>query len=350
MNKIDEQFFTEALEELENIERGEFLTYEEVFGDHKYSATETSSNQKVTLSKTKQPNPGHSEAIKLGCTCQVLDNNHGIGCGKDEKGQTRFWIREDCPIHGLVAQVETEKKDSLGDRMKADYENRTRFTLPRRTYTIIRLDGKAFHTYTRNLERPFDRKLIDDLKTAAIETCEEIQGAQFAYLQSDEISILLTDFKTITTEAWFDNNLQKMVSVAASIFTANFNLIRQLKFNSELAYFDARAFTIPDPIEVANYFVWRQKDWVRNSIQMAAQSVYSQKQLHGKNNEQMQEMLFMKGINWSKYAEDLKNGTIVSKEQGFQLGSQVWTFQPAPVFTQKPEFLLELIDRGKRID
>src|SRR5512137_2136173 len=117
-------------------------------------------------------------------------------------------------------------QDALGDRMKGQYEDRTRYSLPRRTFTIIRLDGKAFHTYTRGLKKPFDGDLFADIDTAIINMLPEIQGAVFAYTQSDEISVLLTDFATTQTDAWFDGNLQKMCSVAASIMTAQFNAAR----------------------------------------------------------------------------------------------------------------------------
>ena len=125
-------------------------------------------------------------------------------------------------------------QDDLGNRMKGQYEDRTRYSLPRRTYTIIRLDGKAFHTFTRNMKRPYDENLMKIMDETAKFLCEEIQGAQFAYTQSDEISLLLTDFEKITTDAWFDGNIQKMVSVAASLATQEFN--RRLLVNSFFEY------------------------------------------------------------------------------------------------------------------
>ena len=113
-------------------------------------------------------------------------------------------------------------KDDLGNRMK-DYEQRTRIKLPRRTNTIIRMDGKAFHTYTKGLDRPFDENLMYDMNATTQFLCENIQGAKIGYVQSDEISILLTDFDKLTTDAWFDYNVQKMVSVSASLATGKFN-------------------------------------------------------------------------------------------------------------------------------
>ena len=187
------------------------------------------------------------------------------------------------------------KFDTLGDRMKSSYENRTKYYLPRRTYTIIRIDGKAFHTYTRGLERPFDLKLISDMDETAAFLCKNIQGAKLAFVQSDEISILLTDFETINIDAWFDGNIQKIVSVSASIATAKFSELRPGK----IAMFDSRVFSIPSKTEVMNYFIWRQQDTVRNSISSVAQYLYSPKELHGKNTDQMQELCFQKGINWN---------------------------------------------------
>ena len=116
--------------------------------------------------------------------------------------------------------------DSLGDRMKEFYEKRAQTFLPRRAYTMIRVDGKAFHTFTRGLDVPFDHDFMADMNKTAMALCDEIQGAQFAYVQSDEISVLLTDFKKFGTDAWFDGNVQKMVSISASIATAEFNKFR----------------------------------------------------------------------------------------------------------------------------
>ncbi|HPI81880.1 MAG TPA: tRNA(His) guanylyltransferase Thg1 family protein [Candidatus Paceibacterota bacterium] len=202
-------------------------------------------------------------------------------------------------------------KDDLGTRMKEQYENRTRYMLPRRTYTIIRLDGKAFHTFTRGMKRPYDEDLMEVMDETTKYLCENIQGCQMAYTQSDEISLLLTDFDKITTDAWFDGNLQKMASVSASITTAKFNNLmhrRHLVDMDKLAFFDARVFTIPDSIEVENYFIWRQKDAVRNSIAMTAQSLYSHKELNGKSSSEQQEMIFQKGQNWNDMPEGFKRG------------------------------------------
>ncbi len=186
-------------------------------------------------------------------------------------------------------------KDSLGDRVKADYENRTRFLLPRRTYTLIRVDGKNFHRYTRGCARPYDTGLMNDMETAALALCENIIGAQLAFVQSDEISVLLTDFGSPQTEAWFNGSVQKLASLSASLATAHFNAARMRRAVSqsqEVACFDSRAFTIPDPTEVENYFRWRQQDAARNSVSMTAQAHFLHERLQGKSTDQMQEMLW----------------------------------------------------------
>lgn len=230
------------------------------------------------------------------------------------------------------------KKDSLGDRMKEFYENRTRIFLPRRTYTMIRVDGKAFHTYARGLERPFDYPFIQDMDETAMFMCENIQGAQLAFVQSDEISILLTDFKKLTTDAWFDGNVQKMTSISASLATAKFNQLRFSKIPSpnSLAMFDSRVFTIPTRTEVENYLIWRQQDTTRNSISSVAQNMFSPKELHGKNTDQMQEMCFQKGVNWNDFDTKLKRGRLVLKRE-YKQGESIrtkWESLPPPIFTQ----------------
>ena len=227
-----------------------------------------------------------------------------------------------------------QRRDSIGTRFKEQYENRALVLLPRRTYTIIRADGKAFHSYTRKLSRPFDSLLIQCMDWAAVTLCESIQGTNLGYVQSDEISLILTDFATKDTAAWYDNNLQKVVSVSSSIATMAFNeRARELGLHPT-ATFDARAFVIPDREEVMNYFVWRQQDATRNSIQSVAQSMYSPKELNGKNCDMLQEMIFQKGTNWNDLIPTLKHGRAIIK------GEQGWMSDPStPVFTQDRAYL-----------
>lgn len=211
--------------------------------------------------------------------------------------------------------------EKFGDRLKKMYEDRTRFYLPRRTNLIIRIDGKAFHSYTKHCSRPFDDQLMNDMNSTAISLCEEIQGAKLAYVQSDEINIWATDYDKQDTNAWFDNNIQKITSVSASIATAKFNLLRindqeTGRFHNayeNLAYFDARTFTIPELYEIANFFKWRSDDASRNSVQMVARSLYSHKELEGKNNTQLQEMIFQKGENWNDLPSFYKRGRYIVK-------------------------------------
>lgn len=245
-------------------------------------------------------------------------------------------------------------KDSLGNRMKEFYENRSRFFLPRRTYSVIRVDGKAFHTYTKKLERPFDEGFIEDMDLTACYLCKNIQGAKLAFVQSDEISILLTDFDKITTDAWFDGNIQKIASVSASMATANFNANRVaraidlgLESFLKFAEFDSRVFTIPSYTEVENYFIWRQQDTIRNSISSVAQSLYSHKELKGKNTSEMQEMCFQKGINWNDYPAKLKRGRLILKKE-YKRGESVrnkWESTEAPEFSKDRTVLSDLIPK-----
>lgn len=255
------------------------------------------------------------------------------------------------------------KKDDLGNRMKEFYENRTRMYLPRRTYAVIRIDGKAFHTYTKGLQRPFDDGLIEDMNLTAAYLCKNIQGAKCAYVQSDEISVLITDFDDVTTDAWYDNNIQKIVSVSASMATNKFNELRikralskfeNLVFQThddimgcfkKLAEFDARVFTIPARQEVINYFIWRQQDATRNSISSVAQSLYSPKELHGKKTDVMQDMIFEKGINWNEYDYRRKRGAIIKKVEYLKNGARrnKWEAVETPIFTQNKEFFDDIL-------
>ena len=211
-------------------------------------------------------------------------------------------------------------KTALGDRMKG-YEAAARFELPRRTYTLVRVDGRCFSNYLRHAEKPFDHVLMATMDQVAAALCAEMMGAVFSYAHSDEISVLLTDFGSVHTEAWFGGTVQKMASIAASTATAEFNYraiaattALGLKVPHERATFDARVFTIADPVEVANYFVWRQRDCVRNSVSMAAQAHFPHKRLHGLNGGAMQELLWAeKGINWNDYPDGAKRGRICQR-------------------------------------
>lgn len=232
------------------------------------------------------------------------------------------------------------KRDSLGDRMKGNYENRSKTYLVRRMPVIIRLDGKAFHTFTRGFNKPFDDVMMQTMQQTTLKLCQEIQGCVFGYTQSDEITLVLVDYNDINTDAWFDYSVQKMCSVAASMCTLYFNKIfekvytewfakvfsnpmvdvKDEKLNKVYeraidkgAMFDARVFNIPVE-EVTNCVLWRQQDATRNSISSLAQSKFSAKEIHGKNSSQMQDMLMEKyGINWNNLTIPEKRGTAVYK-------------------------------------
>lgn len=200
---------------------------------------------------------------------------------------------------------------ALGDRMKR-HEAVTRTVLPRRTYSLIRVDIRAAHSYLRGATKPFDEAFMADMDAVAEALCAEISGAVFAYTQSDEISILVTDFGSHGTEPWFGGVVAKQQSISAALATAVLNERRPGR-----ALFDSRAFTISDPVEVANYFIWRQRDAVRNGISMAAQAEFSHKRLHGVNTSGMQELLWAeKGINWNDYPDGCKRGRVSVRAVG----------------------------------
>lgn len=225
--------------------------------------------------------------------------------------------------------------DSLGDRMKS-FENSYRISLPIRMPVIIRVDGKAFHSYTKGCKRPFDSGLVDCMNFTAIQLCKEIQGCQIAYVQSDEISLLITNYQDINTQSWFDNNLQKMISVSAAIASVTFTQNSDMIWGEDCgpegdgypncrpiikpAYFDSRAFILPKE-DVCNYFLWRQQDTTRNSAQMLARSFYSHKECEDKNNSELQDMCWLKGSNWNDCPTQQKRGRCIIKQMQTKQGS-----------------------------
>jgi tRNA(His) guanylyltransferase len=236
-------------------------------------------------------------------------------------------------------------KDSLGERMK-EYEAVSRTRLVRRTPVIVRVDGRAFHTLTRGFEKPWDRTFVRCMEDVATALCQELAGARLAYVQSDEVSVLLVDYQSLGTEAFFDNQVQKIVSVAASIATVAFNRSMALYHRDYAAgaTFDARAFNVPRE-EVCNYFLWRQQDAVRNSIQGLGQAHFSPKELHGVSCDGIQELLFQqKGINWSETPTHLKRGLCVVKSdrdsRGYLMGGAIWRVdREPPVFSQDRSYV-----------
>lgn len=266
-------------------------------------------------------------------------------------------------------------KSSLGTRMKG-YESVPQLKLIRRTPVIIRIDGRAFHTFTKGMDRPFD----DKLSTCMVETTkalvDNVENCVFGYTQSDEISLLLIDYNKLETQAWFDNKVQKIVSISSSIATAHFNIAQQVLFNgkiNKLAMFDARVFNIPKE-EVYNYFIWRQQDCTRNSVQMVGRANFSHKELHKKSCSDIQEMLFQaKGINWNDTSTKYKRGVGVYKKQfvycnkckwktynflkdydlvpcpkcknlNVSIRTEIYIDNEIPIFTQDRDFIQRFVD------
>lgn len=228
-------------------------------------------------------------------------------------------------------------RDDLGTRMKTFYENIPKTRLMRRVPVAIRLDGKAFHTFTKGFQKPFDFVLMDTMQQTMKYLCENIQGCVFGYTQSDEITLILVDYQKFTSDAWFDYEVQKLTSVSASMATMAFNkyfsenvveynlthdplvkrreglLDNYIRAVEKGAMFDARCFNIPKE-EVTNLIYWRQLDATRNSIQMVGQAHFSHDELQDKTCNMIQDMLMTKyGINWNDFTIPCKRGTACIK-------------------------------------
>ena len=272
-------------------------------------------------------------------------------------------------------------KTTLGDRMKNNYENITRYYLTRRMPVIIRVDMRTGHTFTKGMNKPFDDVFVKTMQDTMKYLCENVQGCVLGYTQSDEISLVLTDYTELTTDAWFGNNLQKMCSVSASMATLAFNkafndnIVKYIDNNLDAncgvtkdlteytkilinarnkgAMFDSRVFTIPKE-EVCNALIWRQQDATRNSIQSVGQANFSQKELHGKSCNDIQDMLMIqKGINWNDYSTTLKRGsccikTVIQdpnvdiKDGAYPISKWVIDNE-IPIFTQDRNYVERLI-------
>jgi tRNA(His) guanylyltransferase len=222
---------------------------------------------------------------------------------------------------------------SLTDRMKG-YEDVTRDYFPKRSPIIIRLDGCSFSTWTKNLNRPFDPRMSMMMQKTVKALVNRVQGCVFAFSQSDEISLFLRDYDTLTTESWFGSNRQKMVSVSASMATAHFNE-EASKMGLPLAYFDSRAFLLPKE-EVVNYFIYRQHDGLRNSVSMQATSVFGHKACHGKKIPELKQMLVDNGTPWEDLDAVYRHGFAIRKDE-----SEITT--QLPLFKDDRSYVEELV-------
>jgi len=203
----------------------------------------------------------------------------------------------------------------MKDRMKR-YESVNKHTLIPRMYSIIRSDGKAFHTFTKGFQRPFCSDLAAAMDSAAKHLLKHVQGAKCAYVQSDEISIVMTDFDNYESQPWVKGQIQKVTSLTASMATSGFNASLASKYPEKtMATFDSRVFQVPTKAEVLNYLIWRQKDAIRNSIAMVAQTHYSQKQLNRQPSVTQLSMIRDAGDNWDNYSEGHKYGRLITKHE-----------------------------------
>ncbi len=253
-------------------------------------------------------------------------------------------------------------KSKLGDRMKR-YEAVSKTLLMRRTPVIIRVDGKAFHTLTRKMDKPFDPRFNEAMNEAAFKILTTFQGSQAAYIQSDEISVLLLDYQSHATQAPFDYSQQKLVSVSAAAATYGFMVgaMREgLHIPSMGALFDSRAFNIQETSEVLNYLVWRQQDAIRNSIQGMGQANFSQRELHRVNCGGIKTKLLEKGLDWDALSPDLQRGRWIYKEyywphdpdavKKFEAGNwepkarSRWRVCPAPLFSNERQLVVDQTD------
>ena len=263
------------------------------------------------------------------------------------------------------------KNDALGDRMKG-YENISRIYLTRRMPLIIRIDGKAFHSFTRGFARPFDPIFMNAMRDTAMYLCNNIMGCKLAYTQSDEISLLVTDYDQINTDPWFGKNLQKIVSVAASMATMAFNRYFDARIEDAVnscnygefyyetyglkigtAMFDARAFVLPKE-EVCNYFIWRQQDAIRNSIQAVGQAFFSHKDLDHKSQNDIRVMLKeQKDVDWwENYTPCEKLGSCVTKTRKETIGEDSFRMKwehdlEIPVFSKDRNYIERFVLLGE---
>ena len=234
--------------------------------------------------------------------------------------------------------------EELSDRMKY-YENVPKNYLMRRVPVVIRCDIRSGGSFVKGFKKPFDDVFGKTMIRTMEHVAKEIQGCIFAYTESDEMSFVLSDYKKLNSAAWFDYNVEKVASLAASEATFAFNKyfaeevdkyknsigydedgsLDKAEYDQYVVYlraidkgvrFDGRCANYPKE-EVSNYIYWRQSDAMRNSVSMAARAQFPHKQCEHKNQEQLKAMLMDEcGINWDDYATHYKYGVCWTKADG----------------------------------
>lgn len=231
-------------------------------------------------------------------------------------------------------------KDPLGERMKS-YEKSYQQTLPSRQPLILRLDGVHFHSLTKSFKKPWDSDLINAMNSAAWKLADKVQGLKFAYVQSDEISILSIDYENFNTSPWFGKKVQKIVSVAASIASVGFNNHMEKLDRKERGYFDCRVIPLVRE-EVTNYFIWRQIDCIRNSKLALGQHIIGKKKIHGMNQDTITKTLERDyGVNWNNRASWEKYGRVIKRIEFLQsIYPSHWGIcSETPIFKKEREII-----------
>lgn len=219
----------------------------------------------------------------------------------------------------------SEQLDKLGTAMKEFERVEASRRCPPGKPLIVRLDGRAFHTFTRGLHRPFDPKLTELMKDTTAVLVKELQ-ARIGYTQSDEITLVWYVPENSESEYIFGGRYQKLVSISAAMATAVFNklLPNYLPTKSHLTpLFDSRAWCVDNLQDACLCLLWRKFDAVKNSISMVAQAHLSHKTLHKKGSAEKLQMLRDLGDPWENYAESYRQGSFYARVTEYRELTQV---------------------------
>lgn len=211
------------------------------------------------------------------------------------------------------------------------YRSLTDYRLLPNSNILVMLDGKNFSKLVKNnFEKPFDDCFIRMMNETAKFLCENVQGCKFAYVQSDEISLLITDYDTPETDMLFGGRLCKIQSILASLATSEFNRwftiwnlnkcydnvsVGEFISKMKMAQFDCKAWVVPNVNDVFSYFLYRQLDCIKNSKQQTAQTYIPHKELLGKNADEQIAMCIDRCIvDWNMFEDKYKYGRFIAKE------------------------------------
>lgn len=250
----------------------------------------------------------------------------------------------------------------LKDRVES-YQEQSEYKLLNKLPVVSIINGRSFAKITSLLDKPYCQEFTECMVSTALKLCNEVEGTIFSYHHNDEIILVSRNDQSNDTEPWFDNKVQKLSSIIASIATLQFNnCINAVNLNllSE-AYFTVKVFTVPNVSEAINTIIYKQQQNFYTSIQFACfyellkkyDRTYIRDMVQGLSFEEKIELLQQEcNVDFNQYPIAFRRGVAcykIPKVIGDTMKNK-WTINAdLPIFTKDQSFLNNIFKNGTDI-